>query len=112
MGQLDAFTPRLIGSVASANIHGHCAIQLFTDQHGLLEQSLRHPGHPIDRVERQVVKGGQVGDHVLYHFEQDTAPMELSVYTPGGIFITPRSSIDGMPIDRLTCRRVEASLVA
>lgn len=112
MQQLEAFEPRLIGSVATGNIHRNSDIdiQLFTDDHVRLEQTLRAQGHDAERVEHQIVKDGVLGHYVHYHFDRSGAPVELSVYPRGELSITRFSSIDGKPIDRVPRRRVEALL--
>jgi predicted component of type VI protein secretion system len=112
MVQLEAFEPRLIGSVATGNIHRNSDIdiQLFCEGHDRLEQALRRHGHAAERMEHEVVKDGLLGRYVHYHFELHGSEVELSVYEPGELFVTRFSSVDGKPIDRVPRRRLEALL--
>ena len=114
MGVLDAFEPRLIGSVASGNIHRNSDLdlQLFCGREDELEHALRDAGYTFERIEHDVMKDGAFRRYVHYHFDADGVPVELSVYDRKELSITRYSSVDGKPIDRVPRRRVEALLAA
>ena len=110
MQQLDAFEPRLIGSVASGAIHRNSDvdIQVFCTRHDRLEQTLRANGHDAERLEHDLVRNGSFHRYVHYHFDVGGADVELSVYEPAELHVVRFSSIDGKPIDRMPRRRLEA----
>lgn len=108
MGELEAFEPRLIGSVASGKIHRNSDvdIQLFCADEERLEGALWRAGHDFEQIEHDVMKDGVFRRYVHYHFDVEGVPVELSVYDRAELFITRYSSVDGKPIDRVPRRRV------
>lgn len=112
MLQLEAFEPRLIGSVASGAIHRNSDIdiQLFCVRHDTLEGVLRSHGYEAERLEHEILKDGMFRRYIHYHFEREGVDVELSVYEPAELHIVRFSSIDGKPIDRVPRRRLEALL--
>lgn len=109
MRQLEAFEPRLIGSVASGAIHANSDIdiQVFCADDAPLERTLRTHGHEVERLEHEVaIDGRHLHRYVHYHFEVRGADVELSVYPPEELRVVRYSSIDGKPIDRVPLRRV------
>jgi predicted nucleotidyltransferase len=112
MEELQAFEPRLIGSVATGNIHRNSDvdIQVFCSRHDVLEDALRQRGHRAERLEHEIWKDGAFHRYLHYHFEVEEVPVELSVYEPAELRIVRFSSIDGRPIDRVPLRRVAALL--
>lgn len=114
MLQLEAFEPRLIGSVATGAIHreSDVDIQLFCVRQDQLELTLRACGFDAERLEHEVVKDGMFHRYVHYHFEVEGVAVELSVYEPAELHVVRFSSIDGKPIDRVPRRRLEAMMGA
>ena len=112
MLQLEAFEPRLIGSVATGAIHRNSDvdIQLFCVRHDTLEQVLHANGYEAERLEHEIWKDGMFRRYVHYHFEREGVDIELSVYEPAELHVVRFSSIDGKPIDRVPRRRLEALL--
>lgn len=112
MTALEAFEPRLIGSVASGKIHRNSDvdIQLFCGREDRLEKALWDAGYDFERIEHDVLKDGAFQRFVHYHFDVEGVPVELSVYDRAELYIVRYSSIDGKPIDRVPRRRVEALL--
>lgn len=108
MGALEAFEPRLIGSVASGKIHRNSDvdIQLFCARDDRLEKALWDARYEFERVEHDVMKDGLFRRYVHYHFDVEDVPVELSVYDRAELYITRYSSVDGKPIDRVPRRRV------
>lgn len=114
MRELDAFEPRLIGSVASGAIHAgsDVDIQVFCADHAPLERTLWMCGHTAERLEHEIARDGRMHLYIHYHFDVRGADVELSVYTPEELRVVRYSSIDGKPIDRVPRRRVEALLAS
>jgi predicted nucleotidyltransferase len=110
MGQLAAFEPRLIGSVATGAIHRNSDvdIQVFCADHAPLEWTLRACGHDAERLEHEVARDGRFHRYIHYHFDLRDTDVELSVYPPEELRTVRLSSIDGKPIDRVPRRRLEA----
>ncbi len=114
MAELEAFEPRLIGSVASGAIHANSDvdIQLFCVDHAPLEKTLWACGHEAERLEHEIARDGRMHRYIHYHFDVRGADVELSVYPPEELRVVRLSSIDGKPIDRVPRRRVEALVAA
>ena len=114
MGELEAFEPRLIGSVASGKIHRNSDIdiQLFCAREDRLEGALWDARYDFEQIEHDVMKEGVTRRYVHYHFDVEEVPVELSVYDRAELYITRYSSIDGKPIDRVPRRRVVAMLAS
>lgn len=112
MGELEAFEPRLIGSVASGKIHRNSDIdiQLFCAREDRLEGALWRAGYDFEQIEHDVMKDGVFRRYVHYHFEVEGVPVELSVYDRAELSVTRYSSVDGKPINRVPRRRVVALL--
>lgn len=107
MGALDAFHPRLIGSVASGHIRRGSDIDLhvFTDVEDALLQALSSLGwgYDLDRVAIQ--KDGRIQEFLHVYLDRGF-PVELSLYPTRQRRITTRSSTDGRPIDRISPGRL------
>jgi predicted nucleotidyltransferase len=109
MSGLDAFHPRLIGSVASGHIRPGSDIDLhvFTDDPDQLATALDAREWTWDHTTVLVRRGADFEEYL--HILIDAAfPVELSVYPCAERRRRPRSSTDGKPIDRLTPARVAA----
>ena len=103
MSVLQAFNPRIIGSVASGSIHAtsDIDIQVFCDSDNELEHTLLVEGWCPERVEHEVFKEGRFRRFVHFHFEHRCEPVELSVYEHAELWRVSFSSVNGKPIDRV-----------
>lgn len=111
MRELEAFHPRLIGSVATGHVRegSDVDIHVFADDSEDVVQHVKSLGwtHEIRRVD--IMKQGRVMQfvHVLI---PDVFPIELTVYARRELGVRPRSSTDGKPIVRLKGSVLEALL--
>jgi hypothetical protein len=102
MTALEAFTPRLIGSVATGHVRRGSDIDLhvFAPDPRDVAALVTRLGwaHEVHHV--SIVKQGRPLDftHVLV---EDVFPIELTVHAPMALRHRPRSSTDGKPIVRL-----------
>ena len=111
MGQLEPFSPRLIGSVSTGHIRVGSDIDLhvFTDREEELFAALdaRRERYTQERV--SIFKGGALRDYLHVHLER-VVPVELTVYPWRELRHRPRSSTDGKPIVRVKTAALEALL--
>ncbi len=111
MHSLEAFEPRLIGSVSTGHVRRGSDIDLhvFTDDLGVLEQHMEGLGWDFEMSVVTIRSGTGFEDyhhaHVAGAFE-----LELSVYPTAQRRVVQRSSTDGKPIVRLKARAVESLL--
>jgi hypothetical protein len=109
MEALDAFTPRLIGSVATGHVRRGSDIDLhvFAPDPSDVTELVKRLGwaHEVKHV--NIVKHGVPMDftHVVI---EDVFPVELTIHAPMDLRHRPRSSTDGKPIVRLTAKSVRA----
>jgi len=106
---LDAFEPRLIGSVSTGHVRKGSDIDLsiFTRDEDALEATLRARGWAFERERVSIQKAGKIAEYVHYHVEHDF-PVELTIYDPMDLRVRQRSSTDGKPIVRMRAAEVEA----
>jgi hypothetical protein len=102
MDALAAFTPRLIGSVATGHVRGGSDIDLhvFAWDAADVEMHVRELGWAYETQRVSIMKRGKAMEftHILV---ADVFPLELTVYAPNELSHRPRSSTDGKPIVRL-----------
>jgi hypothetical protein len=111
MKKLEAFEPRLIGSVSTGHVRrgSDIDIQLFTDDDEAVEQHLVGLGLGFETKRVSIHKFGEIRDYLHHHVEERFA-VELTVYPVRELRFRPRSSTDGLPIDRVRISRVEGLL--
>jgi hypothetical protein len=103
MEPLEAFVPRLIGSVATGHVRSGSDIDLhvFAEDPSDVTRHVRDLGwtHEVQHVD--ILKGGKPMDftHILV---PDVFPLELTIYKPRDLGTRPRSSTDGKPIVRVS----------
>lgn len=110
MRMLDAFRPRLVGSVldGTANAHSRIALHVFADSvesvvFHFLEQSL-----PFDQEQRQIRWfNGEHRTVPLVVFELEDVEIELTVFDLLHLRQSPPSPIDGRPQRRASVAEVE-----
>ena len=109
MDQLETFTPRLIGSVATGHVREGSDIDLhvFANDPEDVVTHVRSLGWTFETHHVSIMKHGRAMEfvHVLV---TDVFPIELTVYAPRELRIRPRSSTDGKPIVRLRASAVRA----
>ena len=113
MADLDAFSPRLIGSVASGHVRCGSDIDLhvFSDVEDALPRALDRLGWAHRTEQVTIWKDGQL--RAFTHVYVDRAfPLELSVYPRRELRMVGRSSTDGKPIDRVSHARLRALIAA
>ena len=120
MEQLEEFSPRLIGSVATGHVRSGSDIDLhvFARHAADVEARVRELGWTYETQHVNIIKHGKVMEftHVLV---ADVFPLELTIYAPNELAQRPRSSTDGKPIVRVRsatlrklCEREHAELWA
>jgi hypothetical protein len=99
---LEAFSPRLIGSVATGHVRAGSDVDLHVFAEHPLEvvAAVTRLGWTHDVQHVSLVKHGVPREYVHVHVE-DVFPLELTVYAPRELRIRPRSSTDGRPIERV-----------
>ena len=118
MRALEPFEPRLIGSVATGHIRrgSDIDIQLFTEQPDAPEQWLSAKGWSYEREDVLIRRPQGFCEYQHLHLEVSGAdvnivyPLELTIYDRGELRSRPRSSTDGLPIQRLSISKVQALL--
>ena len=102
MRELSAFSPRLIGSVATGHIRrgSDIDVQLFAEDVDAPERRLKELGWPHERRDVQIRRGNVWHEYVHLLVEEDD-PIELTIYPRSELRVRPRSSTDGKPIQRL-----------
>jgi hypothetical protein len=102
MEALEAFAPRLIGSVATGHVRSGSDIDLhvFAWDAADVEAHVRRLGWAQETQRVNILKHGKVMEftHILV---ADVFPLELTVYAPNELSHRPRSSTDGKPIVRI-----------
>jgi hypothetical protein len=111
MRKLLPFQPRLIGSVSTGHVRRGSDIDLsvFTDDEETLELHLRRAGFEFDTERVSIHKFGEIREY-LHHHVEERFPIELTVYPTRELRFRPRSSTDGLPIERLRVEAVAALL--
>jgi Nucleotidyltransferase domain len=111
MRVLEAFEPRLIGSVATGHVHraSDIDIQLFSDDPDAPEAFFRAQSWPYERDDVLIRRRSKWCEYQHIRLDADY-PIELTVYARRELRMRARSSTDGKPIIRLTIRDLEALL--
>lgn len=111
MRVLEAFRPRLIGSVWTGHIRRGSDIDLhvFSDSIGAVENSLEGRGLEYEVERKRIVKFGEVREFTHIHVH-DRFETELTIYPTEKIHYTFRSSITGRPIEGGGLAELEALL--
>ncbi|MCB9597081.1 MAG: nucleotidyltransferase [Sandaracinaceae bacterium] len=107
MERLAPFEPRLIGSVATGHIRAgsDIDIQLFADDRDAPEDLLRAEGVPYERELVLIRRPTGFVEYLHLRLDLDY-PVELTVYDRRELRHRPRSSTDGLPIERVPIREV------
>jgi len=108
---LEAFEPRLIGSVATGHVHRESDIdvQLFCDDPDAPEAFFRARDWPYEREDVLIRRGSDWREYQHIRLDADF-PIELTVYPRQELRVRARSSTDGQAITRLTIHHVQALL--
>ncbi len=109
MRELEEFSPRLIGSVATGHAREGSDVDLhvFAIDPVDVVARVRELGWSFEVERVSIVKGGKPMEFTHVHVV-DAFPIELTVYAPRELRIRPRSSTDGKPIVRLSAKAVQA----
>lgn len=111
MRALEAYEPRLIGSVSTGHIRKGSDVDLhvFTDDPDALVAQVKSLGwaHETERV--SILKFGEIRDYLHVHVK-DRYEVELTVYERRELRFRPRSSTDGKPIVRVKPAALERLL--
>ncbi len=109
MKSLEAFEPRLIGSVSTGHIRKGSDIDLhvFTDDPDALIARVKELGWPWETERVTILKFGEIREYLHVHAKL-TYDVELTVYERRELRFRPRSSTDGKPIVRIRASALEA----
>jgi hypothetical protein len=110
MTELQAFQPRLVGSVldGTANAHSRIALHVFPDSVESAVLFLADRNVAFDQEQRQIRWfDGQHRMVPVLVFEFDGADVELVLFEPINLRQSPPSPIDGRPQHRATLAEVE-----
>lgn len=111
MRALEAWEPRLIGSVWSGHVRRGSDIDLHVfGEVDAIRADLDARGWPCDHAQVLIRKGGAFRLYHHLHLLDRAFPVELSVVPPEERRVVTRSSVDGRPIDRVSAARLEARL--
>jgi hypothetical protein len=111
MRALDAFAPRLIGSVWSGHARrgSDIDVHVFGDPDDVrVDLDARGWAHDVEEV--TIRAGSTFRTYVHLHLRDRPFPVELSVYPWSERRVVTRSSVDGRPIDRVSAARLEGLL--
>jgi hypothetical protein len=103
MAPLEAFIPRLIGSVATGHVREGSDIDLhvFAEDPSDVARCVKDLGWTYELQYVNILKSGKVMEFT--HLQvADVFPLELTVYKPRDLGTRPRSSTDGKPIVRVS----------
>lgn len=112
MEAVEAFEPRLIGSVSTGHVRrgSDIDIQVFTDDEEALERHLARAGRIFERERVSILKFGEVREYLHLHLCDMAFPVELTVYARRELRFRPKSSTDGKPIVRVPLAALRALL--
>lgn len=108
-----AFGPRLVGPVlnGTANEHSLVQLHLFASTPEDVALFLMDRGVPFRQDERRLRFGrGRYECLPSYQFLAGGVPVEATVFSHDGIRETPRSPVDGRPMQRGTVEQVKSLL--
>jgi hypothetical protein len=107
MRLVEAFRPRLIGSVMTGHVRkgSDIDIHVFTDSPGLLADLLENHGYQFEVERKQIVKHGEARTFTHIHV-LDRWNFELTVYPEDKAHYVFRSSITGKAIERASVREL------
>lgn len=105
--QLEAFSPRLIGSVSTGRIKktSDIDIHVFTDSMEELQNRMDVLGRLYETADVVVSQNSVLKVYTHVYIEHEY-PIELSVYPKNEIRVRTRSSTDGKPIIRMTANKL------
>ncbi len=111
MRALEAFEPRLIGSVSTGHIRRGSDIDLhvFADDPDALLAHVSSLGWRYETERVTILKFGEIREYLHVHVRDDFE-VELTVYERRELRFRPRSSTDGKPIERVKAAALEALL--
>jgi hypothetical protein len=111
MRALEAWEPRLIGSVWSGHVRRGSDIDLHVfGEVDAIRADLDGRRWPYEHAEVLIRKGGEFRLYHHLHLLGRVFPVELSVVPSEERHLVTRSSVDGRPIDRVSASRLEARL--
>lgn len=113
MQWLEAFQPRLVGSVldGTANTHSRIALHVFADSIESLVFFFLEKDKPFGQQQRQIRWfDGEHRSVPVMVFELDGADVEMTVFEPLHLRQSPPSPIDGRPQRRASLADVECLL--
>ena len=113
MRMLDAFRPRLVGSVLAGTATTHATVQLhaFADRAESVGFALMDRGVDYEVSEKQLKMGSDRSVlQPMIEFEIDGQLIEIVVFSIDGIRQAPTSPVDGRPMRRADLGAVEALL--
>jgi len=113
MERLNAFSPRLIGSVSTGRIRAGSDIDLhlFADHIESVEGRLAELKWDYETRVVAIRQGSRSAEYNHLYLQREF-PVELSIYPSNEIRVRGRSSTDGKPIIRLNIDRVRDLLLA
>jgi hypothetical protein len=108
MNALEAFHPRLIGSVSTGHVRrgSDIDIHVFTDDVEEIEDFMHQRGWRFKKRQVTIRVGGEYKEYLHIHCGQ-VFPIELTVYPYYDMRVTQRSSTDGKPIMRVKSSALE-----
>ncbi len=113
MQWLEAFQPRLVGSVldGTANAHSRIALHVFADSIESLVFFFLEKDKPFGQQQRQIRWfDGEHRSVPVMVFEHDGVAVEVTVFEPLHLRQSPPSPIDGRPQRRASLADVECML--
>ena len=110
---LEAFHPRLIGSVLTGEIKSTSDIDLhlFADEYEEIMQVLDEHGLEYDFEMVTTRKNNEIRDFPHVYVYKDGHTIELSIYEPNEMRVRQRSSITGKPIEYATIAKLRKMLI-
>lgn len=113
MKNLASFHPRLVGPVltGSATEHSDIQLHLFTDYDESLQFFLEARGIACALGQKRFrLRSEEYGYQAIYRFSVSGASFEAAVFALDGLRQSPRSPVDGQPMQRAALHEVEALL--
>lgn len=110
-----SFRPRLVGDVLSGLAHQHSDVQLhvFAEHSESFDLFLSEQGIPFDLTERRFRFGGEAYHYYpAFRFAAGGAGIEAVVFPLVDLRQSPRSLVDGAPMQRASLSEVERLLAA
>lgn len=111
---LERFDPRLVGPVLNGTAHEHSAVSLhlFTDISSEVSIFLEQENIPFDTLEHHLRLSGDAPTtaYPVYRFMAGETVLDLTVFPVNGLRQSPRSPVDGKPLQRASLSALEKLL--